>query len=162
MSGAVKEITQIIGRFFSGRSTRRFIYLIILVLFALVDFIQAGLVRRTFIFFTQEKGNMVVEERFFPRSGSQEVDIRQYMEDVLLGPATPDVAPLFPQETILESLMYRGNILYIGLSEAAALPPAGGENVFTNLHTLYSEIQRNFRYIKDVKLFIKGNEVFFQ
>ncbi|MFP3088966.1 GerMN domain-containing protein [Treponema sp. TIM-1] len=112
------------------------------------------------MFYTIEKGKVVVEERFFPRSGSRELDIRRYIEDVLLGPATPDVAPLFPRETKLESLLYRGDTLYVGLSETAALPPLEGGNVFTNLQTLYSEIQQNFRYIKDVKFFIKGNEVF--
>jgi hypothetical protein len=154
----IKEMILKTIHFFSDRPTRRFIYLIILVLFTLIDFVQNGLARKTFVFSALEKGNMVVEERFFPRSGSREVDIRQYMEDVLLGPATPDVAPLFPRETELESLIFRGNTLYIGLSEAAALPSVEGGNVFINLHILYSEIQRNFRYIKDIKLFISGNE----
>ncbi|MDR2068843.1 MAG: GerMN domain-containing protein [Spirochaetaceae bacterium] len=137
------------------------VYLVILACFALVDFIQIGLVRRTLMFYAIEKGNAVVEERFFPRSGSRELDIRRYIEDVLLGPATPDSAPLFPRETKLETLLYRKDTLYVGLSEAAALPPLEGGNVFTNLYTLYSEIQQNFRYIKDVKFFIKGNEVFY-
>ncbi|MDR2759770.1 MAG: GerMN domain-containing protein [Spirochaetaceae bacterium] len=112
------------------------------------------------MFYTIEKGNTVVEERFFPRSGSREADIRRYVEDVLLGPAIPDAVPLFPRETRLDSLLYRGDTLYVGLSEAAALPPLEGGNIFTNLHVLYSEIRQNFRYIKDVKFFIKGNEIF--
>ncbi|MDR1108383.1 MAG: GerMN domain-containing protein [Spirochaetaceae bacterium] len=136
-------------------------YLLVLALFTVVEFIQIGLVRRTLMFYTISEGTTVVEERFFPRSGSRETDIRRYVEDVLLGPATPDVGPLFPRETRLESLLYRGKTLYVGLSEAAALPPLEGGDVFINFHTFYSEIQRNFRYIKDVKFFIKGNEVFY-
>jgi hypothetical protein len=160
MKTAVKEIFLKILCFFREKPKRRLVYLFMLALFALVEFIQSGIARRTLMFYAIEKENAVVEERFFPRSGSRELDIRQYIEDVLLGPGSPDVAPLFPRETRLESLLYRGDTLYLGLSEAAALPPLEGGNVFTNLHTFYSEIQQNFRYIKEVKFFIKGNEVF--
>jgi hypothetical protein len=150
-----------VSRFFKDKSRRRLVYLLVLVLFTLIEFFQNGLARRTLMFYTISEGTVVVEERFFPRSGSRETDIRRYVEDVLLGPATPDAAPLFPRETRLESLMYRGKILYVGLSEAAALPPLEGGDVFFNYRALYTEIQRNFRYIKDVKLFINGNEVFY-
>jgi hypothetical protein len=160
MTTKTREIFLKICRFLQEKYRRRLVYLLVLAFFTLIEFIQAGLVRKTLMFYAIDKGTKVVEERFFPRSGSPEVDIRRYVEDVLLGPATPDAAPLFPRETRLESLLYRGKTLYIGLSEAAALPPLEGGNVFTNLHTLHSEIQRNFRYIKDVKFFINGNEVF--
>ncbi|MDR2631340.1 MAG: GerMN domain-containing protein [Spirochaetaceae bacterium] len=156
----MKRVIKGISLFFRQKYKRRLVYLLILALLALIEFIQNGFDRRTLMFYAIEKGTTVVEERFFPRSGSQEVDVRRYIEDVLLGPATPDVAPLFPRETRLESLLYRGDTLYVGLSEAAALPPLEGGNVFTNLQTLYSEIQQNFRYIRNVKLFIDGHEVF--
>jgi hypothetical protein len=158
----IKEISLKTLHFLKEKPKRRLIYLFILTCFALVEYIQNGLVRRTLMFYAIEKGTAVVEERFFPRSGSREVDVRRYLEDVLLGPATPDAAPLFPRETKLDALLYRGDTLYIGFSEAAALSPLEGGNVFTNLHILYSEIQQNFRYIKDVKFFINGNEVFWR
>jgi hypothetical protein len=160
MNTKTREIFLKTFRFLREKYRRRLVYLLVLAFFTLIEFIQIGLVRKTLMFYAIDKGTKVVEERFFPRSGSPEVDIRRYVEDVLLGPAAPDVAPLFPRETRLESLLYRGKTLYIGLSEAAALPPSEGGNVFTNLHTLHAEIRRNFRYIKDVKFFINGNEVF--
>ena len=58
--------------------------------------------------------------------------------------------------------MYREGAVYADLSESAALPPLEGGDVFLSLLTLNEGIRRNFSYIKDVRLFIGGNEVFFK
>jgi hypothetical protein len=83
------------------------------------------------------------------------------VDEVLLGPETPGTALLFPRETRLVSFMCRDAVVFADLSESAALPLPEGRDVFGGLLTLNQRIRRNFPWVKDVKLFIGGNEVFF-
>ncbi|MDR0497414.1 MAG: hypothetical protein LBH42_07355 [Treponema sp.] len=156
-----RDILSAIGRFFSKRKNRRLTYLLIVSLVALGDFLYSGLVRRTFVFYSDIGGNVAVEDRMIRRSRDRETDIRRYVDEALLGPASPDSTPLFPRETRLDSFMYRDTVVYADLSESAAVP-LGGEGVFGNLLTLNEGIRRNFPYVKDVRLFIGGNAVFFE
>ncbi|MDR1249836.1 MAG: GerMN domain-containing protein [Treponema sp.] len=94
------------------------------------------------------------------QAGSREIDIRRYVEETLLGPVALDSTPLFPRSARLESLLYRDGVAYVNLSESAALPAAEGPGVFAALSVLYSGLRRNFSYIKDVRLFIAGNEAY--
>ena len=96
------------------------------------------------------------------RSPDRETDIRRYVDEALLGPVTPDLAPLFPRETRLVSFMYRENVVYADLSDSAVLPLPGSWDIFRSLLTLNEGIRRNFPQVKDVRLFIGGNEVFFK
>ena len=93
------------------------------------------------------------------RSDSKENDMIRYVEEVLLGPMTANSLPLFPKGTKLESLLYRDKIIYLNLSEDAAMAPAEGGDVYKNLNTLQTGIKRNFSNIDDIKFFIAGNSV---
>ena len=178
MNNPANKIFYSISKFLGSRKKRRIFYLVVICLVALGEFLFSGLVRRTFVFYSFIKGNTVVEDRMLRRSSDRETDIRRYVEEALLGPVSPDLAPLFPRETRLYSFMYREGLVYADLSESAALPfqdteseygrsagrgpvPEGGE-VFRSLLNLNEGIRRNFPYVKDVKLFIGGNEVFFE
>jgi len=145
----------------NGKRIVCFLLLVLLGLAALVDFNRLGLARRTFVFYSEIEGNTVVEERMLRSSGDRETDIRRYVDEALLGPVTPGLAPLFPRETRLNSFMYRDDVVYSDLTEPAALPIEGGD-VYRSFLTLNEGIRRNFPYIKNVKLFIGGNEVFFE
>ncbi|MHB9291084.1 hypothetical protein Holit_00156 [Hollandina sp. SP2] len=140
---------------------RRLVYLFLLGIFTGIQFRQMNQVRRTFIFYTLADGKPVVENRMLSRSPSEEIALRRYVEEALLGPIIPDSLPLFPRETRLRSLLYRDTMVYIDLSESAALPPleAPRRDIFSGLDTLQQGIQRNFPSIQGVKLFIYGHEV---
>ena len=180
MNAALKNFLSSLHAFFSKKKNRRLTYLALISLFALGEFLYLGLARRTFVFYTDTEGISVVEDRMLRRSGDRETDIRRYVDEVLLGPVTPDLAPLFPRETRLNSFMYRDAVVYADLTESAALPvpgtsaetrrtegsmsrgsPPEGSDVFRSLLTLNEGIRRNFSYVKDVRLFIGGNEIFF-
>jgi len=150
-----------LAAFFSKKINRRLFYLAVISLFALGEFLYLGLVRRTLVFYSTMEGITVVEDRMLRRSYSRETDIRRYIEEVLLGPVSPDSAPLFPRDTRLNSFMYRDGVVYADLTELAALPIPAGRDVFQSLLTLNEGIRRNFSFIKNVRLFIGGNEVFF-
>jgi hypothetical protein len=159
MSFFMKDMLRGIAVFLRDKGKRRLIYLLLLGGIAWAEFAYSGLVRRTFVFYSGIDGAMVVEERMLPHSPSREIDIRRYAEEALLGPVSPDSAPLFPQETRLRSLLYRDGVVYADLSESAALPPLEGGDVFRNLYTLRAGIRRNFSFVEDVKIFIAGYEV---
>jgi hypothetical protein len=160
MKAVLKNICNALVRLFSVKLNRWLCCLVLLVLFALLEFLVSGLVRRTFVFYSVIEDTAVVEDRMVRRSSSRETDIRRYVDEVLLGPVSPDLALLFPRETRLRSLMYREGTVYADLSGEAALFPEGGD-VFRSCLTLNQGIRRNFSSVKDVKLFIGGNEIFF-
>jgi len=162
MNAAIKNIFSSIGSFLVVTKNRRLLYLIVISLLAFGDFFSNELARRTFLFYVYRGEDLVAENRMIYRSGVRETDIRRYVEEVLLGPKTPDLLPLFPRETRLNSLMYREGIVYADLSKSAALPLPEGSNVFRSLLTLREGVKRNFPFVKDVRLFIGGNEAFFQ
>ena len=144
---------------------------------ALIEFLVLGLARKTFVFYAIDSGKASVEERMLKvskgnqasggshASSTREVQITRYVEEALLGPISTNSMPLFPRETRLLSLLYRDGVVYVDLSEDAALPPlesaslSGGE-VFTSLETLYHGIKRNFSFVKDVRFFIAGKAAF--
>ena len=164
MNSVLKKILFSTGKFFSQKRNRRFVYMALISLFALGEYIYSGLVRRTFVFYSDLEGNTltVVEDRMLHQSSSQETDIRRYIDEVLLGPVSPDSAPLFPRETRLNSFMYREGVVYADLTESAALPFDANGDVYRSLLTLNEGIRRNYPAIKNVRLFIGGNEVFFK
>jgi hypothetical protein len=153
-------------------------FLGILILAALIEFLVLGLARRTFLFYTVDSGSVSVEERMLhvssrslkdfgrsPISSSRELDLIRYVEEALLGPASPNSLPLFPKETRLVSLLYRNGVVYVDLSEEAVLPPLESAvlpdmEVFTNLETLYFGIKRNFPFVRDLRFFIAGKAAF--
>jgi hypothetical protein len=148
-------------RFFPGKHYRRFFYLFILCVPVLTEFSSSALVRRTFVFYDLDTGEAMVEERMLPRTSSAETAIRRYVEEALLGPVSPEAAPLFSRETGLRSLLYRDGVVYADLSLSAALPNSEG-GIFRNLYELNAGIRRNFGFVKDVRLFIEGSEAFFE
>jgi hypothetical protein len=147
-------------KFLQKKTRRRFAYLCVLVILAFADFLILGLVRRTFVFYSIENHKPVAEDRMVARTGSRENDIKRYVEEALLGPVSLDSAPLFPRGTRLASLLYRDGVVYADLSEAAALGAPDGPGVFAALSELCGGVKRNFFYVKDVRLFIRGHEAY--
>jgi len=149
--------------FFSVTVNRRFFYLVVIALIALGEWFFSGLVRRTFVFYTALEGKMTVESRMIRRASDPETAVRRYVDEVLLGPVSPDLDPLFPKETRLAALLVRDGTVYADFSEDAALPVEGsltGE-VFGSFLTLNEGIRRNFPGVKNAALFIGGKEIFF-
>jgi hypothetical protein len=162
MNVLLKDALAGLASFFGDQSRRRLVFLGLLGLFALGDFLISGLARRTFVFYSMNDGTMSVEDRLLKRSPSRELDIGRYVAEALLGPVSPDLAPLFPQETRLRSLLYRDEVVYADLSEDAALPPPEGGDVFRGFLALNEGIRRNFPFVKDVRFFINGKAAYFE
>jgi len=144
----------------SARPLVRLLCLILLGLYAGQEYYFSGLVRRTMVFYSIIEGTPSVEERLLKRSGSRELDVQSYVEEVCLGPVSPDSAPLFPRETRLRSLLLREGVVYADLTESAAMPPPEGGDVYRSFRTLGEGIRRNFSWVEDIRFFINGRAVF--
>jgi len=162
MNVILKQVLSRLVLFLSKKKNRRLVYIAAISLFALGDFLYSGLARRTFVFYSNIGDNIVVEDRMLRRSRDRETDVRRYVNQALLGPASPRSNPLFPRETRLNSFMLRDGVVFADLTEYAALPLSREGDVFRSLLTLNEGIRRNFSYVNDVRLFIGGNEVFFE
>ena len=160
MSVFISAITRPAAEFMASKARRSILMVIILAFAALAEFYTLGLARRTFVFYTISNGAIVVEDRMLKRYPSREMDIIRYTEETLLGPVAPDLLPLFPRETRLNSLLYRDGIVYADFSADAVLPPIEGGRTVDNFRTLYAGILRNFSYVKDVRFFIGGQAVY--
>jgi len=160
MKQVFKKISKVMGRFFSNKFRYRLLLLVFLIFAAFADFITLGLARRTFVFYTVSNGAIVVEDRMLRQFPDREVNITRYVQEALLGPFAPDLRPLFPRETRLQSLLYRNGVVYANFSMEAALPPEEGGEVLENFRTLYAGIRRNFPFVRDVKFFIAGRAAF--
>jgi hypothetical protein len=161
MVAFLNDISRHSAEFLSSNVKRRLLLIVVLAVAAAADFCFLGLARRTFVFYNVDNGVIVVEDRMLKHSSSREEDIIRYTEEALLGPAAPDLLPLFPRGTRLKSLLYRNEVVYADLSPEAALPPEEGGRVIDNFKTLETGILRNFSYVKDVRFFIEGNAVLF-
>ena len=151
-----------IGSFLAVGRNRYIVLLSIVSILALGDFLLSGLTRRTLVFFSNIGDHALVEDRMLRRSGDRETDIRRYVNQVLLGPANPRSNPLFPRETRINTFMLRDGVVFVDLTEDAAIPLNMEAGVFRSFLTLNEGIRRNFSYVNDVRLFIGGNAVFFE
>ncbi|GMO37363.1 MAG: hypothetical protein Ta2F_13570 [Termitinemataceae bacterium] len=145
--------------FFVQRSAKLcFLLPLFLCFFALGDFLAFGKDRRTCVYYSLDGKRQIVEERLLPRTDSKEAAISEYVEDLLLGPASLQEAPLINQGAVINLLMLREGVVFLDMSQEAAIPPAEGGDVLRNLEAVKYGIRRNFPYVKEVKIFIDGNE----
>ena len=143
-------------------------------MFTVYEFVNTRFDRQTFVFYNIIDDSETVEDRMLPHSFYREInardiyieelELRRYVEEALLGPISPECAPLFSRDTRLRSLLYRNGVVYVDLSESAVLPPMEGiplrdGTLRRNLQTLENGIKRNFSTAKEVKLFINGYKV---
>ncbi|MDR3020822.1 MAG: GerMN domain-containing protein [Treponema sp.] len=160
MSAIFNSILRPIIDFLSSSKKRRLLLIGIIALIALSEFFILGLARRTFVFYTLKDGEIAVEDRMLKRARSREENIIRYMEETLLGPGSPDLLPLFPRETRLNSLIFRDGKVYANFSKEAELPPVEGGRTQENFQTLHDGILRNFPYIKEVLFFIESRPIY--
>ena len=160
MKGGIGNWLRLFTQLWTPKKRLALIFLTVLAMTALIEFLVLGLARRTFVFYAIDSGIVTVEDRMLRRSPSRETDITRYVEEAVLGPVSPDSLPLFPKETRLKSLMYRDGVVYADFSEEAVLPPPEGGEVLKNLRTLYSGIMRNFPYVRDIRFFIAGRAAY--
>jgi len=126
----------------------------------LCEFGVSGLARKTFVFYDVSSGRSIVEERMIRRSGSLERDVARYVEEALVGPASPGFAPLLPRGTRLLSLLHRDGTVFADVSGDALAQSEEGRGAFEGFRTLRSGLGRNFPEIREARFFVDGRAAF--
>ena len=96
-----------------------------------------------------------IEVRFAPVNPVQG-NIAYYVDELLLGPIQDQGSPIFVRGTKVNSCFERDGILYVDLSkDLLAADPVNTD--FNKKFELFKKnIKHNFRYIKEVVLFVDG------
>ena len=134
--------------------------LLLLCFIATADYFVSGFARRTFVFYLIDTGQNIVEERMLMRTGSDEADIGRYVAEVILGPLSLEAAPLLDHGARLEAVLLRDGAVFLDFSREAAIPPPTG-GLADKFEVLNEGIRRNFSFVKDIRIFIAGQEAKF-
>ncbi|MDR2795167.1 MAG: hypothetical protein LBB47_00470 [Spirochaetaceae bacterium] len=126
----------------------------------MADYFVSGLARRTFVFQLMDTGQDIVEERMIIRTGSREADINRYVEEMILGPFSLEAEPFLDRGAKLESVLLRDAGIFLDFSEEATIPPPVGR-MADKFKVLSANIRLNFCFVKDICIFIAGQETGF-
>ena len=137
----------------------------LLAAFAAADFLLRDASRVVMTFYTVADGKPFIEDRVVKNPAARDLDarVRQYVEEVLLGPLSYGAAGFFPVGTV-QSCIVDGETAFIGLpSQAALAGVTGAEGGYTidsvrAVDTLRKDTGRNFRQLRNIEIFIGGRE----
>lgn len=116
-------------------------------------------IRRCFIFKSSDSDIMRIENRFepmFPISGK----IQNYIDELLVGPVSEHCTPVFSKGTTLKDCFVRGSKLYVNLSSDLLKTDAYNTDFKAQINVFKLNIMANFRYIKEIEVFIDGKVPF--
>lgn len=88
------------------------------------------------------------------------VHVRQFVQELLLGPATHGLRPLFQLGTRLESCFLQDTALFINLSQEALFFGETTSSTRDAVDLLILNIEKNFSWIESVEIYIDGNKVY--
>ncbi len=116
--------------------------------------------RRVFLFESKANPRELSYEVRYLRKLPGKNAVQQYVDELLLGPVSPQGRLLFPSETYVRSCFLDGRVLYIDLSEEALqlLPTEASGTVFA-IEILKKNLFTNFKNVGIINVFIMGNRV---
>ena len=91
---------------------------------------------------------------------SLDIDIKQFINDLLLGPTTNRFRNLFAYGTKLESCFLRDGILYVNISKEALLLDSITTPIKEAYDIFIKNILNNFSKVKEVELYINNIKAF--
>lgn len=116
--------------------------------------------RRVIVFESKaDPEEMSYEVRFLHKPLNKDA-VSQYVEELLLGPLSPQGRMLFPLGTEVRSCFVDGNVLYLDLSEEALQIFPGETTASVDaIKILKKNLFTNFKNIDIINVFIMGNRV---
>lgn len=116
--------------------------------------------RQLFFYESYDSGRLCTEARRCVRRGSIDSSIRAFVDDLILGPVTNRLRPLFSEGTRTEFCFLDGKSLYVGLSRDALHAVPGNSGLRRNVALLRKNIMKNFTNIDAIYVYIDGKIVF--
>jgi len=113
------------------------------------------------LFFPDETTHLWSGElRELPKQDTREEEIDYLVRELVLGPTILRYGRAIPRKTIIQSVILRKNVLYVGFSEHLVFPPSDMIVEFDEILVGFRKtIRYNYRKIDDIKIFIDGIEV---
>lgn len=133
------------------------VFVVLLIVSAAASFKRIHSNRRIFLFPTGS-GRAVREIRYLPKNPVQG-DVRCYVDELVLGSLYHRGKKLFSYGTKIEFCFLDDDCLYVGLSENAVLQLADSVRIDEAKALLKKNIQKNFKNIEEINLFINGNYI---
>ena len=139
-----------------------FLLLIVIFLISIISYFSTNLRKtdRIFFFPDHNSSKTIGESRKTPRIPfDKEKDMDIFVKELLLGPISMSLDPLFPAGTKLEKILYRDKIVYLDLNFMALLPDKRAGHGFDNSILLIEKnIKFNFPFVKKVIITVLGQE----
>lgn len=116
--------------------------------------------RSVFFFPDAKDSSPVLEVRYLPRAKTNEARVRRYVSELLLGPITPGVSPVFPKKTAIVDCLVRDDAAYINLSPEVLEGGSGMSDYRATTELFKKNVCTNFRSIDRIYLYFDGIEVY--
>ena len=89
--------------------------------------------------------------------------VKMYVEELLLGPESPRLQPIFSLDSSLDFCFVRNDsgkdVLYLGISESSVYNLSADVDIQGRVGILKDNIKKNFKDIEEIVLFIGDNFV---
>jgi hypothetical protein len=136
-----------------------FVILSFVVSFFLYEINNKG-TRRVIVFESKTNPKELSYEVRFLKKPLNKDAVNQYVDELLLGPISPQGRLLFPLGTKVRSCFVEGNVLYLDLSEdALQIFPTEASDSVTAIKILKKNLFTNFKNVDIINVFIMGNRV---
>lgn len=98
-------------------------------------------------------------KEYYPHQ-EKDIHVRQFIQELLLGPVGNGYRALFRLDTNLESCFIQDDVLFINLSREALFPGRTTSSTERGVEMLIFNIKKNFSWIKSVEVYIDGNKAY--
>jgi hypothetical protein len=129
------------------------------LLISLLAFLLPGSARaKRVLFFPQgEARKLAGETRFLPRRRSLEDNIELLLEELILGPATPNYLRVVPQDLEVQNVILKQGTLYINFSrEMLSAAAAMNRTIDEMIQAVGNSVLYNFPRVKKLYVFVEG------
>ncbi len=137
---------------------------IICLLVSLLIFFQTSRgIRYMFYFESLDDTGLFTEIRYLHPYAKDQTDselIKQYADDLLLGPVTNRFKNIFASGTRINACMLRGSTVFVDLSSEALLPDNVTSSIKDGTEIFTYCIKKNFPQVETVEIFINGIRVY--
>jgi len=127
------------------------------LLISLLLYLLPGRSKRVLLFPIGQDRRLAGETRFLPRKKGLEENIRLLVEEIVLGPATPNYQRVVPQDLTVQNVILVQNTLYISFSKEMLFAAAElNQTVDEMIQAVGNSVLYNFPRVKDLYVFIEG------
>lgn len=112
-----------------------------------------------FRFESVDSNKICFESRYLPQKNFDE-SVSMYIEELLLGPKTERLRPVFSPGTKSTYSFVKGKVLYVNITAESLYSLGNASQIFEGTELLKKNVLKTFSKIKDVELFIDNKSIY--